>query len=271
MLSGSLKELDLSYNQLSEIQWSIPRLVRLAIINLSHNNIKELPPPTWWMCSQLEELNLSHNLLDNFDSDESLVSDGAGSLSPRNEKKGRQRISQSGDVGHELIQKKHKENVEFPVKFFKHSLKRLKLDNNRLIAVPNSICGLSALSQLTLSKCVYFLLTVLLVVTFPCCFLFLVVILFLSFRMGWEPSPTAGRLNYKDWILSMYQTMSDLVNLQCCFLSLNSIEFCHFQECPRDLRSVCWPTFVHSYVSLFRTCESSLWLLGCKREGRRHF
>ena len=152
MLSGSLKELDLSHNQLSKIPWSIPQLAHLITLNLSHNHLQELPPPDWWMCTQLEELNLSNNLLDNFESDDILISDASGNISPKSDKRGRQRIGQAIDVGQEVTKKKHKANVEFPVERFRHCLKRLKLDNNRLVAVPDSVCGLSSVAQLSLSK-----------------------------------------------------------------------------------------------------------------------
>jgi leucine-rich repeat kinase 1 len=153
MLSGSLKELDLSHNQLSKIPWSIPRLAHLITLNLSHNHLQELPPPDWWMCTQLEELNLSNNLLDNFESDGILVADALGNLSPKGDKKARQRISQQVDIGEmESTKKNHKANIEFPIERFRHCLKRLKLDSNRLVAVPDSVCGLSSLAQLNLSN-----------------------------------------------------------------------------------------------------------------------
>ena len=154
MLAQSLKDLNLSHNQLVEIAWSIPQLARLMVLNLSHNRITELPLPNWWACRQLEELNLSNNLLGSDELDDLVVIE---SLSPSSDRKARQRIRQSSDIGREDSERPQKAKVEFPVDLFKHCLKRLKLDNNCLARVPDSVCGLTALTQLSLSKCVLFL------------------------------------------------------------------------------------------------------------------
>ncbi len=60
---ASLERLYLSYNDITEISRNITELTHLVTLDLSHNQIKVLPPTQHWTANRLNKLNLSFNML----------------------------------------------------------------------------------------------------------------------------------------------------------------------------------------------------------------
>jgi Leucine-rich repeat (LRR) protein len=57
----TLVDLNLSSNKLTSISWDICQLQMLQYLDLSYNAIQNMPPKSYWACSNLRKLNLAHN------------------------------------------------------------------------------------------------------------------------------------------------------------------------------------------------------------------
>ncbi|XP_072051072.1 leucine-rich repeat serine/threonine-protein kinase 1-like [Amphiura filiformis] len=161
----SLKFLDLSTNKLTAIPLPICRLSGLQDLNLSHNQIQALPAPMEWCTLRLSILDLSHNQLFHGDLDQYLdsalnTSNSLRSAFTRTLKK------LAGDRNMDMrmhcdpnptsmfyVDQNQPEDkkllLEFP-KMFADCLHTLNLNHNKLHAVPDDICDMSALRVLDL-------------------------------------------------------------------------------------------------------------------------
>lgn len=59
--ASSLTRLNLSYNNLATISWSICQLSCLQDLDVSHNSIRQLPKEEFWTSATMHKLSLSHN------------------------------------------------------------------------------------------------------------------------------------------------------------------------------------------------------------------
>ena len=59
----SIKSVNLSHNQFTEILQDVAQLTKLEMLDLSYNQIAQLPEISLWSCYQLQNLNLSYNSL----------------------------------------------------------------------------------------------------------------------------------------------------------------------------------------------------------------
>ena len=59
----SLERLYLSHNNITEISRNVTELTHLTTLDLSHNQIKFLPPTKLWTGNRLNKLNLGYNNL----------------------------------------------------------------------------------------------------------------------------------------------------------------------------------------------------------------
>uniref|UniRef100_UPI00398E8825 leucine-rich repeat serine/threonine-protein kinase 1 n=1 Tax=Pristiophorus japonicus TaxID=55135 RepID=UPI00398E8825 len=127
-----LKEANFSDNLLKEVPANIFELQALNSLKLCGNQLQSLPPVERWQCSSLKSLDLSRNQL------------GKGEEGSRTKK-----------VSFFTTRQKRNSDtvpaVEFPP-FLGECLEVLHLDNNSLESVPQSVCGLRALSELYLSN-----------------------------------------------------------------------------------------------------------------------
>ncbi|XP_060551521.1 leucine-rich repeat serine/threonine-protein kinase 1-like [Ruditapes philippinarum] len=126
--SGSLRTLNISNNNLDEINEGIVRLSLLSELDASDNKIERIPSPEIWECGHLHSLNVKHNKLGIFEetSTKRLFS--------------RKRTSSSEDS----------RQVYFP-QSLAYCLKELRLADNSLDCVPPSVCDLTSLEVLDLS------------------------------------------------------------------------------------------------------------------------
>ncbi|XP_067017125.1 leucine-rich repeat serine/threonine-protein kinase 1-like isoform X3 [Acropora muricata] len=136
--ASSLKRLNLSNNKLTSISWSVCQLSCLQDLDVSHNALKCLPKPEFWTSSTMHKLNLSYNKL----TAKRLV-DPQGE-SPK-------RFSFFKPSGQEEAQDV-KTDCEFPISLFSPTLETLLLNDNNLLMVPLSLCGLMSLVELDLSN-----------------------------------------------------------------------------------------------------------------------
>ncbi|XP_066918410.1 leucine-rich repeat serine/threonine-protein kinase 1-like isoform X2 [Clytia hemisphaerica] len=120
--SKSLIRLNLSRNSLRSISTSISHLQNLQYLDLSHNRISTLPPASNWKCSMLMKFDLSHNKF----------------------------TGKSAYDG--MAEKPFVSTCEFPAELFQHTLENLNLSDNDLQVFPDTICELTALQDLNLSR-----------------------------------------------------------------------------------------------------------------------
>jgi Leucine-rich repeat (LRR) protein len=62
-LMTALKEVDLSYNRMTELPFEIGALVKMRTMNVSHNRLSHLPD-SLGSCILLKDLNAAHNTLE---------------------------------------------------------------------------------------------------------------------------------------------------------------------------------------------------------------
>ncbi|XP_053405645.1 leucine-rich repeat serine/threonine-protein kinase 1-like isoform X2 [Mercenaria mercenaria] len=128
--SGSLRYLNISHNYLDEINEGIVRLNILTDLIASNNKIERLPSPEIWECGHLHNISLKHNKL------------GIPIEPPKKPilRFGKPRTSSSEDT----------RMLHFP-QSLAYCLKELRLADNNLDCVPQSVCELISLEILDLS------------------------------------------------------------------------------------------------------------------------
>ncbi|KAL5004043.1 hypothetical protein ScPMuIL_017499 [Solemya velum] len=134
---GTLRNLDLSNNNLEEINEGIVKLYVLMDLNVSRNEISHLPSADVWDCGELYHLDLSYNCLGEKPSD-----------GPQKRKPAFTRLLKFGQPEE---QTRFYTGLEFP-ECLANSLMELYLNNNHLSSVPLSVCHLRSLSVLDLSN-----------------------------------------------------------------------------------------------------------------------
>nr|XP_057944931.1 leucine-rich repeat serine/threonine-protein kinase 1 isoform X5 [Doryrhamphus excisus] len=127
-----LQDVDFSDNGLKELPSYIFELEALVSLRLCGNVISTLPAPSKWTCSQLRTLDLSRNQL------------GKGEEVPKSRRLSFLTTWSRRDPDPACP-------IEFPA-FLRDSLEVLFLNDNQLECVPQSVCGLSGLSELYLSN-----------------------------------------------------------------------------------------------------------------------
>lgn len=165
--SKTLLRLNLSWNSIRTISSSICHLQYLQSLDLSHNALKTLPPPSNWKCKMISKLILSHNEVSVECSFRSVKRRCQSEC--RWEPTGRHPFNlifsfipfqlsatstTDGFVGVDVNQNNQAvvSTCEFPVEMFKYTLQTLDLSNNKLELVPDTICLLTGLSELDLSR-----------------------------------------------------------------------------------------------------------------------
>ncbi|XP_054625561.1 leucine-rich repeat serine/threonine-protein kinase 1 isoform X3 [Dunckerocampus dactyliophorus] len=127
-----LQDVDFSDNCLKELPSYIFELEALVSLRLCGNAITTLPAPSKWTCAQLRTLDLSRNQL------------GKSEEAPKS-----RRLSFLTTWSRR--EPDPARPVEFPA-LLRDSLEVLILNDNQLECVPQSVCGLSGLSELYLSN-----------------------------------------------------------------------------------------------------------------------
>lgn len=150
----TLHSLKLSKNDFMEIPQTICRLAALNELDLSHNAIQSLPNPDWWRCDHLQMLDLSHNKLGSSSSSSASPSHSESQKSFVNRfnqkflSKVKVSISSSGNRSpnnNSLM------TTDFLPSIFSKSLTSLNLSHNQLKEIPMSVCQMNQLTRLDLS------------------------------------------------------------------------------------------------------------------------
>ncbi|XP_028406855.1 leucine-rich repeat serine/threonine-protein kinase 1-like [Dendronephthya gigantea] len=135
----TMVDLNLSSNKFSSISWDICQLKLLQYLDLSKNCIENMPPKHYWTCTNLRKLNLSENKLCG-------VSTRTTTTSPTGNLRRLTFMSRPPTVDRDEIED------EFPYEVFGSTLETLDLSDNKLAVVPKSVCQLTSLEDLNLSR-----------------------------------------------------------------------------------------------------------------------
>ena len=159
----TLREVDLSHNKLLEVPHQLCMATALVKLNLSNNDIGQVPGTLQWACTRLATLNLANNQLGE-EGFATLFHEVIAGANPRvspfahrrvreqwralhSSEKGTRRVSTTG--GPEA--RPCDSVIELPADdlFFLHTL---DLSGNKLVDIPLSVCFLRKLVSLDLSK-----------------------------------------------------------------------------------------------------------------------